>query len=116
MSTTETNSFTSYSFSKEEYPLAVTFSELQLQHIQTQLALYAEQKISISAETYSSPEMFVRNHEYHRGLCDGMRFLIELHTAYRDSRTEEEQKVAASQEEDWMSKVQNRMRDEDGTP
>jgi len=116
MSTTETNSFTSYSFSKEEYPLAVTFSELQLQHIQTQLALYAEQKISISAETYVSPEMFVRNHEYHRGLCDGMRFLLELHQAYRDSRTEEEQKAATNQEEDWLSTAKNRMRDEDGTP
>lgn len=84
MSTTEENTFSSYEFSHDEYVLAATYSELQRQHIQNQLSMYAQQKLAISAEDYPSPEVFIRNHEYHRGLIDGMRFLLELDHSLKD--------------------------------
>lgn len=71
--------FTKYSFTDEELLFAVSYSDLQLHYIQTQLALYAEQKISIAADTYESPEVFLRAHEYHRGLMDAMKYLIEMY-------------------------------------
>lgn len=88
MSTPDENTFSSYNFDADEYHLAATYTELQRQHIQNQLSMYALQKMHISAEDYPEPEVFIRNHEYHRGLIDGMRFLLELDNSLKGAAIE----------------------------
>lgn len=100
MATAKESSFTVYEFTTEEYGSAVTYTDLQLKHLQNQLAHYSEQKIAISAETFENPEMFVRAHEYHRGLVDAMRFIVELHNAYNSEIRESMEQAAARQERD----------------
>ena len=98
MSTVEENVFSSYDFSNDEYLLGATYSDLQRQHIQNQLSMYAQQKLSISAEDYPSPEIFIRNHEYHRGLIDGMRFLLELDHSLKEAAIEKMKEAEMQQQ------------------
>jgi hypothetical protein len=97
MATVEVNDFTSYTISEKDYPNACTFSDLQLQHIQNQLSAYAQQKLALSAEDYPHPEVFIRANEYHRGLINGMKFLLELHNTYQQEAVEARKQVERSQ-------------------
>lgn len=97
MATAEENVFSSYEFSHDEYILAATYSELQRQHLQNQLSMYAQQKLAISAEDYPQMEVFLRNHEYHRGLMDAMRFLLELDSSLKANVIEKIQEAEMRQ-------------------
>ena len=108
MAEKEAIDFTSYSFTQEEYIIAATYTEEQLKHLQSTLAKFAVGKISLSAETYENPEMFVRAHEYNRGLMDGIRFLLELHNSLKDEALEYRKQQALKQRDteevgDWRN-------------
>jgi hypothetical protein len=92
--------FTSYEFTAEEYPLAVCFSELQLKHIHTLLAKYAQQKVNASSEDFTTAEFYIRAQEYLRGLMSGMSYLLEVHRTYREEFAELVEEQMRRQAED----------------
>jgi len=116
MSRREDNIFDSYEFdNNEEYLLAATYTSLQRQHIQNQLSMYVQQKLHISAEDYSQPEVFIRNQEYHRGLIDAMKFLLELDSSLQAARIEAIKDVEQKQQSEdsrWSGFGDNNEREE----
>lgn len=91
----DTTEFTSYNFSSDDYALAYTYTELQLQGIQTQLSKFAQQKINLSVTDFTRNADYLRAQEYNRGLMDGMRYLLELHSSLQEQVKE---KLAEQQE------------------
>lgn len=72
--------FTLTEFTKEEFPSAVVFSELQIAHIKNEIATAALEKLQIAFNPLStSREQFQMEHEYYRGKIEGLRYLITLH-------------------------------------
>ena len=78
--------FTAYVFTDEEILEACVFTDLQEKHIQTEIARYAQQQITATAEGMLSPEEFVRAHEYRRGLMGSLQYLLEMSKACKDAR------------------------------
>lgn len=78
--------FTAWTFTHEELLEACVFNELQKKYIQTEIARWAQQQISATAENITSPEDFIRAHEYRRGLIGGLRYLLEMSDASEKAR------------------------------
>lgn len=69
-----------YEFSETEAPSAMVFTDMQLMHLQTELAVGMQNKFNISGEeeAFDKPERFVRAHEYWRGYCEAIQALINV--------------------------------------
>lgn len=70
--------YTAYSFTEEEYTVAVTFTELQLKHLQTELANYAQVK-ALDGIGENTVEVYLRAQEFQRGCMSAIMALIATH-------------------------------------
>lgn len=82
----DTTEFTAWTFTAEELLEASVFTDLQKKYIQTEITRWAQQQISATAENITSPEEFIRAHEYRRGLIGGLRYLLEMSNASEQAR------------------------------
>jgi hypothetical protein len=94
----EVGQFNSYTFSEEELPLATTFSELQLAHIQSEIAKWAIQKNNLAPAPGISDDFFIRSHEYHRGAMDALIFLVSTHEQMNELLADMARRHQAQQE------------------
>lgn len=78
--------FTAWKFTNDELLEACVFTELQEKYIQTEIARYAQQQITATAEGIPSPEEFIRAHEYRRGLMGSLRYILEMSNACKEAR------------------------------
>lgn len=78
--------FEKYTFpdDQEEFS-AKTFNDLQLMHLQTELAVTMQQKLELSFEELGS-DKFTMAQEYYRGKMDALNGLIALHDQQMDRR------------------------------
>lgn len=70
--------FTAYSFTDAEEIQAVVFTDLQLKHLQSELAIVATEKINL-AFTPENPISFQMEHEYLRGKLEILGYIISVH-------------------------------------
>lgn len=82
----EETEFTAWNFTPEELLEACVFTDMQKKYIQTEITRWAQQQISATAENITSPEEFIRAHEYRRGLIGGLRYLLEMSNASEQAR------------------------------
>lgn len=68
--------FTAYEFDDSEYSAATIFTELQKQHIKTELVTHLIQKNTLAADAYPDPITFVKMHEYYRGCIEALAALL----------------------------------------
>lgn len=80
MATKLSTPFEAWDFAEEETFRAMTFQDLQLQWIKTNLAKSMEEKASLSVDAGSSPEHYYRMQEYLRGQCEILKYLLSMHT------------------------------------
>lgn len=67
---------------------AVTFSDMQMLHLKSELATAMVEKLSIdgSDESFRQPERFVRAHEYVRGKIDALEWIIHTHEIAKEQQ------------------------------
>lgn len=70
--------FIAYSFTSAEEIQAVVFTDLQLKHLQSEMAIVATEKINL-AFTPENPLKFQMEHEYLRGKLEILAYIISLH-------------------------------------
>ena len=70
------NSFASYSMTEEEQLQGAVLTTLQVQHIQNQLALCAEEKLTLDFDT-SDPNKYIQQEAYKRGQLEMLKYLLE---------------------------------------
>lgn len=104
MSTRTSTMFDRYDFTDDETPLAVCFSDLQLEHLRTSLALAMEEKMTLAYDP-ECPAKFAMEHEYLRGYTEALRHLIGTHENTQTNLMAQ-LKQAASDEQAFMKATQ----------
>lgn len=82
--------FEAWEFSDAERPLAFVFTDLQLKHIKTEMAVIAQERLKLSYDVHAvnAQNKFVQELEYLRGKIEILQFLIECHENARDGLVE----------------------------
>lgn len=74
------NRFTSYELTGEEFIVAQTFNELQLCHIQNEIAVCAEEKVNLKYDP-EHPQAFMQEEAELQGKINALSYLITCHEA-----------------------------------
>lgn len=99
MSSPKATDFTAFEFTKDEYPLAVTFTELQVQHLQSERAQVAMQELAVEVD----PDNHVKSQleaMYFRGWRACITYLLQLHDTQRVEAENRQREAIAGQEND----------------
>lgn len=80
MATIKEQIYTAWEFTDDEEPLAKVFTDLQYKHIQTELAIVANQKALLAYDP-TTPQAFTMESEYMRGQIDAFRLLLGMSDA-----------------------------------
>ena len=83
--------FDSYTFSEDEFTLAVTFTDLQQKYLQTEVAAVAEALLALPPNP-ESPTRFMLEREFHRGKLEQLKWLLATSD---NAQTELQQRFAA---------------------
>lgn len=76
MSVMMTNSFTSFDMTYEEILEGSIFTTSQVQLLQTDLALAAEEKLALEFDT-ANPTKFIQDEAFKRGQIELLRFMLD---------------------------------------
>jgi hypothetical protein len=90
--------YDTYEFSEEEIPNAFIFNELQYKHIQTELAIAAQEKalLAYDPDSPNADDKFIRESEYIRGKMEAYLYLLATHDTTREQLIIELQQQAAN--------------------
>lgn len=83
MSTLKTTIYTAYDFNEQDYFLATTYSDLQLQHLQTELSAAATERSTMVLNPANLMQS-MGEMEYTRGKMDALQALLNTHQNTKD--------------------------------
>lgn len=97
MPTPKDTPFEAWDFTEDEWPVAAVFTDLQMKHIKTELAVCATEKLLI-ATTPEVPIKYMLEQEFIRGKMEILSYLLTVSEEAKSAiQTALEKKVASQQ-------------------
>lgn len=88
-----------YEFTEDELPVARTFTELNLQHIKTELAIAAIEKMNLAYDPLN-PNQFIMENEFVRGKIEALKALVITHEDMLEALAERQYRQTLSQQQE----------------